>query len=109
MIDNVLSKQCSLKAKIQNWNAQNAIWKDENFEFIELENWIWKICEFFEFFSFESNEFRIEIYRIFRTFFALSNQSNHKFLNGIERISNEFQQTSKWKGLPNMASKIHEA
>ena len=47
--------------------------------------------EFFESFSFESNEFQIEIYRIFRTFFAFWNQSNHKFSNGIKWISNESQ------------------
>ena len=39
----------------------------------------------------ESNEFRINFHRIFRIFFALSNQSNRKFSNRIERISNEFQ------------------
>ena len=80
-----------LKAKTHNWIAQNVIWKEKNFEFFESENWVWKICEFFEFFSFELNEFRIEIYRIFRTFFAFSNQSNRKFSNRIDRISNESQ------------------
>ena len=42
----------------------------------------------------ESNEFRIDFYRIFRIIFHLSNQSNHKFSNRIERISNE---SSIWK------------
>ena len=49
----------------------------------------------------ESNEFRINFHRIFRIFFALSNQSNRKFSNRIERISNEFQfdstPTHSWK------------
>ena len=39
----------------------------------------------------ESNEFRIDFYRIFRTFFALSNQSNRTFSNRIDQISNKFQ------------------
>ena len=39
----------------------------------------------------KSNKFRINFHRIFRIFFALLNQSNHKFSNPIERISNEFQ------------------
>ena len=34
---------------------------------------------------------RIENYRIFRTFFAFSNQSNRKFSNRIQRILLEFQ------------------
>ena len=36
----------------------------------------------------ESNEFRIDFYQIFRTFFQLSNQSNCKFSNqtNLERI-----------------------
>ena len=42
----------------------------------------------------ESNEYRIDFYRIFRIIFHLSNQSNHKFSNRIERISNE---SSIWK------------
>ena len=42
----------------------------------------------------KSNEFWIDFYRIFRTIFHLSNQSNHKFSNRIERISNE---SSYWK------------
>ena len=37
----------------------------------------------------ESNEFRIDFYRIFQIIFHLSNKSNHKFSNRIERISNE--------------------
>ena len=37
------------------------------------------------------NEFQINFHRSFRIFFALSNQANRKFLNQIERISNEFQ------------------
>ena len=39
----------------------------------------------------KSNEFRIDFCWIFRIFFYLSNQSNCKFLNRIERISNEFR------------------
>ena len=39
----------------------------------------------------KSNEFRINFHQIFGIFFALSNQSNRKFSNRIERISNEFQ------------------
>ena len=39
----------------------------------------------------ELKEFQINFHRIFRIFFALSNQSNCKFLNRIEQISNEFQ------------------
>ena len=39
----------------------------------------------------ESNEFWINFHRIFRTFFAFSNQSNRKFSNRIDRISTEFQ------------------
>ena len=35
--------------------------------------------------------FRINFHQIFRIFFALSNQSNRKFSNRIEQISNEFQ------------------
>ena len=61
-----------------------------------------KIIEFFELFlpfrinrivnfRIESNEFRINFHRISRIFFALSNQSNRKFSNRIEQISNEFQ------------------
>ena len=39
----------------------------------------------------ESNEFWINFHRMFQIFFALSNQSNPKFSNRIERISNKFQ------------------
>ena len=39
----------------------------------------------------ESNEFGINFHRIFRIIFAISDQSNRKFSNQIERISNEFQ------------------
>ena len=42
----------------------------------------------------ESNEFGIDFYRIFQIIFHLSNQSNYKFLNRIERILNE---SSIWK------------
>ena len=48
----------------------------------------------------KSNEFRINFHRIFRRFFALSNQSNRKFLNQIERILNEFQFDSTPPTLP---------
>ena len=36
-------------------------------------------------------EFRINFHRIFQIFSALSNQSNRKFSNRIERILNELQ------------------
>ena len=39
----------------------------------------------------KSIEFLINFHRIFHILFALSNQSDRKFSNRIERISNEFQ------------------
>ena len=56
-----------------------------------IEFRIFSLVRIFELFSFEWNKFRIENYQIFQTFFAFSNQSNHQFLNRIERISNYFQ------------------
>ena len=65
-------------------------------------NWMWfvkKVIDISKWFiqargGVESNEFRIDFYQIFRIIFHLSNQSNHKFSNRIERISNE---SSIWK------------
>ena len=57
-----------------------------NFEWIEhLKIWLHPIVWV------ESNEFWIDFHQIFWIFYALSNQSNHKFSNRIKQISNEFQ------------------
>ena len=45
----------------------------------------------------ESNEFRMDFYWIFRIIFHLSHQSNHKFLNRIERILNEYSIWKIWR------------
>ena len=56
-------------------------------ERISNESSIWKIW-LHPIVGVESNEFRINFHRIFRTFFALSNQLNRKFSNwtNFERI-----------------------
>ena len=58
--------------------------------FESIESTIWKIW-FHPIVGIEKNEFWINFHRIFQIFFALSNQSNRKFSNWIERISNEYQ------------------
>ena len=68
------------------WNHKFSNW----IEWISKESSIWKIL-LHPIVGVESNEFWINCHRIFQICFALLNQSNRKFSNRIEQISNDFQ------------------
>ena len=89
-----------LRAKTQNWKAKSGLWEEKVSNFSNQKHEFEKFANFLNFFLANRTNLELKFIEYF-DFFAFSNQSNRKFSNRIERISNEFQFDSTPIVVPN--------